>query len=111
MKSEFLLAFNQICSDRGLSREVVLDVLQMALVSAYRRDSDANTPQNVTSQIDLETGQARIFVEKQVVETITDPEQEITLANARVIQPDVEVGDEVRVESTPKNFGRIAAQT
>ena len=111
MKSEFLLAFNQICSDRGLSREVVLDVLQMALVSAYRRDSDANTPQNVTSQIDLETGQARVFVEKQVVETITDPEQEITLANARVIQPDVEVGDEVMVESTPKNFGRIAAQT
>ena len=111
MKSEFLLAFNQICSDRGLSREVVLDVLQTALVSAYRRDSDANTPQNVTSQIDLETGQARIFVEKQVVETITDPEQEITLANARVIQPDVEVGDEVIVESTPKHFGRIAAQT
>ena len=111
MKSEFLLAFNQICSDRGLSREVVLDVLQTALVSAYRRDSDANTPPNVTSQIDLETGQARIFVEKQVVETITDPEQEITLANARVIQPDVEVGDEVMVESTPKNFGRIAAQT
>ena len=111
MKSEFLLAFNQICSDRGLSREVVLDVLQIALVSAYRRDSDANTPQNVTSQIDLETGQARIFVEKQVVETITDPEQEITLADARVIQPDVEVGDEVMIESTPKNFGRIAAQT
>ncbi len=112
MKSEFLLAFNQICSDRGLSREVVLDVLQTALVSAYRRDSDAtSTPQNVTSQIDLETGQARIFVEKQVVETITDPEQEITLADARVIQPDVEVGDEVIVESTPKNFGRIAAQT
>ena len=110
MKSEFLLAFNQICSDRGLSREVVLDVLQTALVSAYRRDSGADTPQNVTGQIDLETGQARIFVEKQVVETVTDPGQEIALANARAIQPDAEVGDAVMVESTPKDFGRIAAQ-
>jgi len=111
MKSEFLLAFNQICSNRGLPREVVLEALQMALVSAYRRNVDASVPQNVTGQIDLETGQARIFVEKRVVETITDPEQEIALANARVIQPNVEVGDVVMVESTPKNFGRIAAQT
>ncbi len=111
MKSEFLLAFNQICSNRGLPREVVLEALQMALVSAYRRDIDANTSQNVTGQIDLETGQARIFVEKRVVETITDPEQEIALANARVIQPNAEMGDMVMVESTPKNFGRIAAQT
>jgi len=111
MKSEFLLAFNQICSERGLSREVVLEALQMALVSAYRRYSDVNTPQNVVGQIDLETGQARIFVEKEVVETITDPEWEIALANARVIQPDVEVGGAVMVESTPKDFGRIAAQT
>jgi len=89
----------------------VLEALQMALVSAYRRDIDANTSQNVTGQIDLETGQARIFVEKRVVETITDPEQEIALANARVIQPNAEMGDMVMVESTPKNFGRIAAQT
>ncbi len=111
MKSEFLLAFNQICSERGLSREVVLDALQAALVSAYRRDNDTNAPQNITGQIDLETGQAHIFVEKQVVETVTEPEQEIALANVRATQPDAQVGDAVMVESTPKDFGRIAAQT
>ncbi|MDY6875281.1 MAG: transcription termination factor NusA [Chloroflexota bacterium] len=110
MKSEFLLAFNQICSDRGLSREVVLDVLQTMLVSAYRRDSDADISPNVTGRIDLETGQASIFVEKQVVETVTDFEREIALANACIIQPGAKVGDAVMVESTPKDFGRIAAQ-
>jgi len=111
MKSDFLLAFNQICSERGLPREVVLDALQVALVSAYRRDNDANAPQNITGQIDLETGQAHIFVEKQVVETVTEPEQEIALADARLIQPDAQVGETVVIESTPKDFGRIAAQT
>nr|HID12246.1 transcription termination/antitermination protein NusA [Anaerolineae bacterium] len=111
MKSEFLLAFNQICSDRGLSREVVLEALQMALVSAYRRNVGANTSQNVTAKIDLETGRARIFVEKQVVDEVTDPEQEIALADAHTIQSDVKAGDVVMVESTPRDFGRIAAQT
>lgn len=111
MKSEFLLAFNQICSDRGLSRDVVLDALQMALVSAYRRNADASVNQNVTAKVSLETGKALIFVEKLVAEDVTDDEVEITLAKARAINPDAQVGDIVMIESTPKNFGRIAAQT
>jgi N utilization substance protein A len=110
MKSDFLLAFNQICSDRGLPREVVLEALQMALVSAYRRNVDSSASQNVTAEVDPETGKAHIFVEKQVVEEVTDPEQELTLAGARAIQPNAEVGDTLMVESTPKDFGRIAAQ-
>ncbi len=111
MKSDFLLAFNQICNERGLSSEVVLEALQMALVSAYRRDTGSDTNQNVTAQVDLETGKACIFVEKQVVEQVTDPEMEIALADARVLQPDVELKGVVMIESTPKDFGRIAAQS
>jgi N utilization substance protein A len=112
MKSEFLLAFNQICSDRGLPSEVVLEALQMALVSAYRRNVGGNTNQNVTAKVDPETGKARIFVEKQVVEKVTDPELEIGLAKAREIEPTAEVEDlvMVMVENTPRDFGRIAAQ-
>ncbi|MGD1994918.1 MAG: transcription termination factor NusA, partial [Anaerolineae bacterium] len=110
MKSEFLLAFNQICSDRGLPGEVVLEALHTALVSAYRRNVGSSANQNVTAQVDPETGKARIFVEKQVVEEIADPELEIVLAKARTVQPDVEVGDKVVIEDTPKDFGRIAAQ-
>jgi len=110
MKSEFLLAFNQICSDRSLPRDVVLEALQMALVSAYCRNINVSTNQNVTAKVDLETGKALIFVEKQVVEEVTDPEQELALADARAIQPDAEVGSVLMIESTPKDFGRIAAQ-
>ena len=110
MKSEFLLAFNQICSDRGLPREIVLEALQMALVSAYCRNANVSTNQNVTAKIDLETGQARIFVEKQVVEEITDSEQEIALEDARAIQSNAEVGGVLMIENTPRDFGRIAAQ-
>ena len=102
MKSDFILAFNQICNDRGLSGEVVLDALQMAMVSAYRRDSEVNMNQNVTAEINLETGKARIFVEKQVVEKVTDPDLEISLADARVIQPDAKVEGVVMIDSTPK---------
>ena len=110
MKSEFLLAFNQICSDRGLSSDVVLEALQMALVSAYQRNVSSDANQNVTANIDPETGQAHIFIEKQVVEQVTDPEREMTLAEARAIQSNVALGDMLMVENTPKDFGRIAAQ-
>jgi N utilization substance protein A len=111
MKSEFLLAFNQICSDRGLPGEVVLDALQMALVSAYRRSTDANPNQVVSAKIDLETGKARVYVEKQVVDEVSDTDLEIALQKARAIQPKVSVGDVVLIESTPDDFGRIAAQS
>ncbi|HEY72865.1 MAG: hypothetical protein DRJ03_09725 [Chloroflexi bacterium] len=111
MKSDFLLAFNQICSERGLSSEVVLDALQMAMVSAYRRDAGDDVNQDVMAKVSLETGKAQIFIEKQVVEVVTDPVLEISLRDARAIQPDVELQDAVMVENTPRNFGRIAAQS
>ncbi|HDQ72992.1 MAG TPA: transcription termination/antitermination protein NusA [Chloroflexi bacterium] len=111
MKSDFLLAFNQICSDRGLSREVVLDALKMALVSAYQRNLEADTEQNVTAEIDMDSGKARVYIEKQVVEEVSTPELEIDLQAARVIDPDVEIGGSVMIENTPKDFGRIAAQS
>jgi N utilization substance protein A len=111
MKSEFLLAFNEICSDRGLPRAVVLDAVEKALVSAYRRDIDANTVENVSAEIDPSTGEAKIFVEKEVVEKVNDPAWEIGLKEAQGIDSDAQIGEFVRVEDTPYNFGRIAAQT
>ena len=110
MKSDFLLAFNQVCSDRGLPRDVVLEALEAALVSAYSRSIGLDTPPNVTAKIDLETGEAHIFVEKQVVEEVADPMLEISLANARKREPNLNVGDVVTIDDTPEDFGRIAAQ-
>ena len=111
MKSEFLLAFNQICSERNLSKEVVLEALQTALVSAYRRNINASSAQNVTAQIDGNTGMAKIFVEKEVVEVAQDDRTEVSLSKAQEIVPDSKLGDMVMIESTPEDFGRIAAQT
>ena len=110
MKSDFLLAFNQVCSDRGLPRDVVLEALEAALVSAYSRSIGIDTPSNVTAKIDLETGEAHIFVEKQVVEEVTDPMLEISLAKAREHKSSIEVGEAVTIDDTPEDFGRIAAQ-
>ena len=111
MKSEFLLAFNAICSDRNLPREVVLEAIRTALVSAYRRNVAVPPTQNVTAQIDPETGKARVFIEQLVVEQVTNPQVEISLERARAIDPSVNLGDALMVESTPGDFGRIAAQT
>jgi N utilization substance protein A len=112
MKSEFLLAFNQICSERNLPKEVVLEALSMALVSAYRRNVNASSAQNVTAVVDGGTGLAQIYAEKEVVaEAVADERTEVSIDQARVIVPDTKIGDMIMVESTPDGFGRIAAQT
>ncbi len=111
MKSEFALAFNQICSEYNLPREVVLDAIRAALVTAYRRDSKVPPTQNVSAEINLNTGLARIYIEKDIVESVDDPITQITLRRARRIKPDVELEGTVMVDETPKDFGRIAAQT
>lgn len=111
MKGEFLLAFNQICAERNLPRDVVLEAIQTALVSAYRRNVGAPPTQNVAAQIDLDTGKARIFVERRLVEKVSDPQIEISLQEARTLNASAQIGDVLMVESTPHDFGRIAAQT
>lgn len=110
MKSELLLAINQICAERDLPRETVLDAVRTAIAEAYRKDVNAPKTQNITAQIDLETGRARIFVERRVVAEVTDPVTEIALEEARKLNPRVQLGETIMVDSTPKDFGRIAAQ-
>ena len=109
MRSEFLAAFNQICSERGLSREAVLEAIEAALISAYKRSF--GSAQNVTAKIDPESGEAKIYVEKRVVEEVQDERFEISLEEARKIDKNATLGGVVMIESTPSDFGRIAAQT
>lgn len=113
MKSEFEVAFNEITELRSLPREVVLEALQTALISAYRRDVSASAAQRVEVTIDPNNGRARIFVEKEVVDSVVNPHTEVTLEKARYYDPDANFGDMVmvQVEGTTKKFGRIAAQT
>jgi len=112
MKSEFLLAFNEICDSRGLSKDVVLEAIETALVSAFRRNIGVSNNQNITAKIDPLTGSATIYAEKEVVDSVQDDRTEVTLRKARRIAGDeVSLGDLVMVDSTPEDFGRIAAQT
>jgi N utilization substance protein A len=110
VKSDFLLAFNQVCSDRGLSRDVVLEAIEAALVSAYSRSIGEDAPPNISAKIDLDTGAAHIFIEKAVVEQVADPALEISLEKARELQSGAKLGDTLLIDDTPEDFGRIAAQ-
>jgi N utilization substance protein A len=106
-------AFNEIAEQRALPPEIVLEALQSALVSAYRRDSGISSAQMIEARIDPETGRARIFVEKEVSESVISPKTEVTLEDARFYDPEAQIGDMVmvQVEHSIKKFGRIAAQT
>lgn len=111
MKNEFVLAFNEVLEEKQLPKEVILAALESAMVSAYRRAVNASTAQEVTAKIDPETGKVIIFAEKEVVDVVEDERTEVTLAEAKKVNPAAELGSMVAVESTPSDFGRVAAQT
>jgi N utilization substance protein A len=111
MKNEFVLAFNEVLEEKGLPREIVLDALQAALASAYRRHVNASNAQHVDAQIDPESGKVTIYAEKEVVEDVADPRTEVSLTDALMVDDNAALGEMVIVETTPGNFGRVAAQT
>jgi N utilization substance protein A len=111
MKSEFRLAFNEITERFGLPKDVVMEALEAALVSAYRRSVNASSAQNVEARFNPETGDFQVFAEKEVVESVENPLTEVALDEAREADPQAELGGMVMVLSTPKDFGRVAAQT
>jgi N utilization substance protein A len=110
MKSEFVLALNQISAERTLPREVVTKVIEQAIVQSYRKYANVMAAQAVSSIVDIDTGDMRVFVEKEVVESVIDDRTEITLDNALLHKPDAVLGDVIMVDVTPKDLGRIAAQ-
>ena len=110
MKSEFLLAITQLSAEKNLSKEVVLAAVEQALASAYRKDNFAIN-QNIEVKINPDTGKVEVWAEKVVVEQPADMRREISLEEARLINPDVQMDEAVMVEATPHNAGRIAAQT
>ena len=110
-KNEFALAFNEVLEEKQLSKEIILGAIESAMVSAYRRAVNASTAQQVEAKVDTETGKVTIFAEKEVVEDVQEEKTEVTLDEARKVNPEVQLGDMVIVESTPADFGRVAAQT
>ncbi|MFD1705914.1 transcription termination factor NusA [Siminovitchia sediminis] len=109
MSSELLDALVLLEKEKGISRDVLIEAIEAALVSAYKRNF--NQAQNVRVDMNLETGTMRVFARKEVVDEVFDSRLEISIDEARSINPSYEPGDMVELEVTPKEFGRIAAQT
>jgi N utilization substance protein A len=109
MKSDFLIAITQIAAEKNLPKEVVLQAVETALISAYKKDSEATG--NIVVRIDRNTGNVHVFAQKAVIGEVEDERVDISLKEARRIKPDAQLGDILEFEVTPANAGRIAAQT
>jgi N utilization substance protein A len=111
-KNEFALAFNEVLEEKQLAKDVVVSAIESAMVSAYRRAVNASTAQHVEAKLDPDTGIVTVYAEKEVVEdSVVDERTEVLLDVARKVNPEAQPGDMVIVESTPGDFGRVAAQT
>jgi len=107
--NEFFSALDALSKERRINKDVLFGAIEAALISAYKKNFGKNA--NVRATIDADKGSVEVLSRKTVVETVEDPQCEMSLEEARAIQPQYELGDLVEVQVTPKNFGRIAAQT
>ena len=109
MSSDLLDALTALEQQKGISRDVIVEAIEAALVTAYKRNF--NQAQNVRVDLNLENGSMKVYSRKDVVEEVEDERLQIALEDAKEINPAYEIGDILEQEVTPKNFGRIAAQT
>jgi transcription termination/antitermination protein NusA len=109
MNKDLFSAIDALEKEKGISKEVLFEALEVALVSAYKRNFQAAPAVRVN--LDRETGDITVFSQLKVVEEVESDQQEVNLYEARVYDPRCQVGDTVEMEVTPKEFGRIAAQT
>ena len=107
---EFFAAIAQIEQEKGIKPGYMMEKITQALLSAYRRDHEG-VGDNLVIEANQETSTVRLFLKKDVVETVDNPATEISLEEARTALPQAQLGDVVRIEIKPKSFGRIAAQT
>ena len=109
MNLDFLNALDDIEKEKGISMEILLEAIETALISAYKKDFGSK--ENVIVEIGRDTGEVRVYIKKTVVEELEDDLLEVSLEGAKEIKADYQVRDIVEKEITPKNFGRIATQT
>lgn len=111
MKSDFYTAIAQIAAERGIPKEAVISSVEQALRTVYKKETGIEYEENISVDVEPQSGGIRIFVHRDVVDEVTDPATQVGLAEARTVQPKIKIGDTLTVDRTPKNFGRIAAQT
>src|SRR5947208_14157179 len=109
MNAEFIAMLDYLERERGIKREILLEAVSNALLSASKKSVGAS--RDLRIDINRKTGEIRALANLVVVDQVSNPQDEIELSRARKIKPEANIGDTVEVEVTPKNFGRIAAQT
>jgi N utilization substance protein A len=110
MKTELMAAVTQLSAERNLPKEVVVSALESALASAYKKDT-STLDQDVLVKVDPNAGKINFYIQKVVVESVANPNREILIDEAQKLQATAQVGDVINIECTPRNIGRIAAQT
>lgn len=109
MQSQFLAAINQLCDEKNISKERVIETIKAALRAAYRKDY-GHKDQNIDVDLDEKSGLATVYEVKTVVEKVADELNEITVQEAKKYKKKAKIGDQIRIDVTPTNYGRIAAQ-
>ncbi len=108
-KAEFIEALNIIEKEKGIDKEVIFDAIEASLVSACKKNFGSS--QNVKVEINRETGEVAVYAQKEIVETVEDPLTQISYQEAKILGPQYHLGDTYNEVITPRNFGRISAQT
>ena len=117
MTSEFIAAINQIAAERGIDKEEIFVALEEAILVAYKKERyglevpEEDELSNWSVELNRESGEFKLIASKEVVEKVKDAEKEISLSEAEMISPNIEVGDSIQIEMPSEDFGRIAAQT
>lgn len=109
MNADLIYALDQLEKERGIKKEIVIEAIEIALASAYKRNF--GNSQNVRVAVDNQTGEIGVFALKTVVKDVTNEQEEISVEDAQKEDPNLEEGDTFEIEITPDKFGRIAAQT
>ena len=117
MTSEFIAAINQIAAERGIDKEEIFVALEEAILVAYKKEKyglevpEEDELSNWSVELNRESGEFKLIASKEVVKKVKNSEKEISLSEAEMISPSVEVGDSIQIEMPSEDFGRIAAQT
>nr|WP_272506000.1 transcription termination factor NusA [Natronobacillus azotifigens] len=108
VSKELFEAIQYLGKEKGIDKDVLIDALEAALISAYKKNFKSAT--NVRVDLNEETGSMRVLSRKEIVEDVEDSQQQMDLDEAKQLDPNYEIGDVVELEVTPRDFGRIAAQ-
>ena len=107
---ELIVAMDELEKEKGIKKDVLIESIETALITAYKRNFDSNN-ENAKVVMDRETGETHLYIEKEVVEEVEDDKLQISLEDAQKVNKKLQLGDIAQIEIVPRNFGRIAAQT